>query len=453
MSVITRKVTAPAEIVPVIAKIQSTPAKSLVVDTQATPRSTLSNYVEGAVYTVDYYSQILSADMATYALDPTKSAIYQQYKKIKRLEIRLTDPLSGSQDPVDKVFTIRGAGHITTGIIPNEGDSFVADVGDGREGVFQVNSSEKRSIFADSVYHIEFQLIFFSEVAPDRRADLENKVLATYHYIRDYARWGKNPIVADNRYKCLLDLRTLYNDMVKHYFEWFISKERGTLLVPGQPDTTYDPFVVALLRQILSVREVPELMRMREWGLTDDNLLSQPQVWTALLRRDKELLSIVNAKMGVVSTRDFSRAPALRSIRYSGIDQMVYPLLQNKAADSDLNYFDKAPTMGALVNVPSLYGNVAAMLHNPDYADPLNVTPIYPVLQDDFYVFSQAFYTDVGTKSLLEKITQDYLQGETIIPEHLHYLASNFSAWGGLERFYYIPVLILLTQSLLRDAL
>lgn len=453
MSIISRKPTAPPEIIPLIPKIQSTPAKSVVVDTQYTPRSTLGAYVEGAVYTVDYYSQNLSADMATYGLDPSKSSVYQQYKKIKRLEIRLTEPLSGTQDAQDKSFTIRGAGHIHTGVIPNEGDSFVADVGDGREGVFQVNSSEKRSIFADSVYLVEFQLMFFSSAAPERREDLENKVAATYHYIRDYARWGKNPIVADTRYKCLMDLRELYTDMVRHYFDWFFSKEKGTILLPGQPQTTYDPFIPQVLRQVLSVQEIPQLQHVREWAFTDDNLLSQPTLWTALLRRDHQLLRIANAKMGTVSTSDFSQFPAMRSIRYSGLDRVIYPVLQNESIDTSPNAFSKTAVFGDLVPVPSLYGNVNGMDRAPVYSDPLSTPALYPVLQDDFYVFTSAFYTNIGPKSLLEKLTEDYLQGESIAPEQLHYLASNFSAWGGLERFYYIPVLILLTQSLLRDAL
>lgn len=453
MSLIDRKPLAPPLEVPVIPKIQATPAKSVVVDTQQVPRSTLATYVEGFVYVTDWYSQILTADMATYGLDHTKSAIYQQYKKIKRLELRLTEALNGSQDATDKSFTIKGAGHIHTGVIPNEGDMFCADVGDGREGVFQINSSEKRSIFADSVYYVEFQLMFFSSVETQRREDLENKVVATYHYIRDYARWGKNPIVTDHRYKCLLDLRMLYTDMVSHYFDWFLSKERGTILVPGQALTTYDPFVPVVLNQILSVNEVPALMKMRVWAISDDNMLSQPQFWTALLRRDLNLMKVANVKMGVCSTHDFTRYPAMRPIRYSQIDQVVYPVHQNDSIDSDLNSFDKTPTQNSLLNAPSLYGNITGMLRPAEYLDPLPITPLYPVLKDDFYVFSSAFYTDTGPKSLLEKLTEDYLQGENIAPEQLHYLASNFQAWGGLERFYYIPVLLILTQSLLRESL
>ncbi len=453
MPIISRKPTAPPDIKPTVPAIVSPQASSVVVDTQSQPRSTLVAYVEGAIYTVDYYSQVLTENSGLYAHDPSRSALNQPFKKISRLEIRLTQPLSSQQNEQDKTFVVRGAGHITHGVIPNEGDMFAADVGDGREGIFQVNSSEMRSIFKDSVYHVEFQLLFFSKNDQARRDDLENKVAARYHYIRDFARWGQNPIVSDGRYKSLQDLQVLYSQMIEHYFDWFYSRDRGTFLVPGQQGSVYDPNVVATMHAIIPVRDFPKIQSVRQWSIDDDNLVRQPNLFTALLKRDEKLLIIANRKMGTVDVGAFTNYAPMRSLRYSGMDRIVYPIKQNASADGTRNGMDRTATVEPLLPVPSLYGNVEEMIRPPAPPFAVQIPEIHPVLIDDNYVLSLAFYTSTAQVSLLEKLTRDYLQGEGINPEHLHYLASNYFAWGGLERFYYIPILIILTQSLLRDSI
>lgn len=424
-----------------------------MVDTSAQPRSTLVAYVEGAIYTVDYYTQILTENSGLYAHDPSRSATNQQFKKVSRLEIRLTQPLTQTQDEKEKTFVVRGAGHITHGVIPNEGDMFAADVGDGREGIFQINSSEKRSIFKDSVYHVEFQLLYFSKDYVSRRDDLENKVVARYHYIRDFARWGQNPVVSDGRYKSLQELQTLYKQMIEHYFDWFFSRDRGTFLVPGQQGTVYDPCLVAAMHAIVPVRDFPKIQFVRNWSIDDDNLIRQPNLWTALLKRDEKLLIIANRKMGTVGVEAFNNYAPMRSLRYSGMDRIVYPILQNPSIDDSRNGMDRTASVDPFLPVPSLYGNLQEMTRPPAPAFAVDLPEIHPVLIDDNYVLSLAFYTSTADVSLLEKLTRDFLQGEGINPEHLHYLASNYFAWGGLERFYYIPILLILTQSLLRDSI
>lgn len=453
MPVITKKPSAPAEVRPSIPAVASPQAKPPIVDTLQQPRSTLGAYVEGAVYTVDYYSQVLTEDSALYAHDPSASAINQTFKKISRLEIRLTESLSSQQNEQEKTFTVRGSGHITHGVIPNSGDMFAADVGDGREGIFQVNTSEKRSIFKDSVYHVQFQLLYFSKDDTAKRADLENKAVAKYHYIRDFARWGQNPVVSDGRYKSLQELQVLYTQMVNHYFEWFYSRDRGTFLVPGQLGTVYDPNIVAAMHAIVPVRDFPDIQKVRHWSTQDDNLLKQPNLLTALLKRDDKLLIIANRKMGTVNVGAFTNYAPMRSIRYSGMDRIVYPILQNGSIDHSRNGMDRVAVPEPLADVPSLYGHLEAMGRSEKPPMAVDIPEIHPVLIDDNYILSSAFYTNSAGMSLLEKLTRDYLEGEGINPEHLHYLASNYFAWGGLERFYYIPILIILTQSLLRDSI
>jgi hypothetical protein len=76
---------------------------------------------------------------------------------------------------------------------------------------------------------------------------------------------------------------------------------------------------------------------------------------------------------------------------------------------------------------------------------------IYPVLSDASYVLSSNFYNSTATMSLLEVLTWDYINGKSISPTVLVQLISNYAAWGGLERFYYLPIVLILIRSVVRN--
>ena len=141
MPIVSKKPLTPPTIKPVIPKVEPDKNQSVFIDTRYQPLSSLLKYTQGAIWTVNYYSQYHDRDNATYAQDPGQSPIYQQFRKIERLELRVESPLNQQQDQESKGFSVKGSAYLPLSIIPNAGDMFTADVGDGREGVFQIDNS------------------------------------------------------------------------------------------------------------------------------------------------------------------------------------------------------------------------------------------------------------------------------------------------------------------------
>ena len=72
-------------------------------------------------------------------------------------------------------MAVNGTADVYPFIIPNVGDMFAADVGDGKEGVFTITSTEKKSLLKEAVYTIEYTLLYYSNSDLQRRNDLITK--------------------------------------------------------------------------------------------------------------------------------------------------------------------------------------------------------------------------------------------------------------------------------------
>ena len=106
---------------PNIPVVQGPDAQSTLVDTKYVPMTSLVTFIEGSSYTVNYYSQVLGQDTALYSHDPGQSRLYEQYKKINQLEIKLDGPLSVNQDDDSKRFAVTGSATMHSLVIPNHG--------------------------------------------------------------------------------------------------------------------------------------------------------------------------------------------------------------------------------------------------------------------------------------------------------------------------------------------
>jgi hypothetical protein len=70
---------------------------------------------------------------------------------------------------------------------------------------------------------------------------------------------------------------------------------------------------------------------------------------------------------------------------------------------------------------------------------------------DDYYIFSKDFYDKTQELSLLESVTLNYIEGKQINHSALKVLLDNYQYWPSLERFYYMPILMILIQSILKE--
>lgn len=450
MPIVGKKPTVPPLVIPNPPQIVSPEIKNNLVDTKKIPVSNLVTNIEGSKWVVDVYTQVINRDDALAGHDTGQIGIYQQYKLIKNFELKVSSPLSTSQDPESKSMSATGSAHCHSLIILNHGDVFLADVGDGRLGVFQITLTEKKSIFTDSVYYIEYALIDFLDSQPSLKTDLDRKVVATLNYVKDYLNYGQNPLITDNEFQALNKLEEVQRTLIESYYRWFFDLDRKTLLVPGQDVGVYDHYLVKFVLAILENSDSMNVRKTKIYNVQDDPYLSEPTIFDAILNRSPDLLNIVVNKTCMVSTRLFTMDPMLEGIRYSRVPYVVYPKNMEKIFGGLTSRLEpKVSAELSLQNVPSRVTGLENLIQDNIVDNTNNQPKIYPVLKDDYYVLSESFYKSGQSQSKLENLVTKFIKQNTVNAVEVLDVSKDFMNWGGLERFYYIPLIIAMTKYLL----
>jgi len=425
--------------------------KSVTIDTRYIPVANILTHVEGSSWTIDYYSQVLNDDSALSGQNLNRNAIHQAYKLIEGMEVKVTTALTSVQDEVGKTQTMSGVATVYPFLIPNIGDMFIANIGDGRRGIFKVTGSERRSIFKDTCHVIEYQLIDYDTA--ERRNDFAIKTVETFQFVKDFLMHGQNPLLIKDEYLLVEKLRAHRETMIKRYFKSFISGEFKTLLIPGQPFTVYDSFLTNAVMSMFNVLDTPELLQIRRLNCDGDDVMSSLQIWDVLRNRDIDLLKNSCRKMGLVGTCTFTQDPMFDGVRYSGVEYLMYPIDPELSSDYRRVYASKPLAAETLVPEPSAVRTLADLIAAPvlESVAATDVDLIHEVLEDDCYVFSQMFYDNADDQSRLELCVRDYLAGNAPDNRQLLVFCETYNSWGSLERFYFIPVILMLLNASVRS--
>lgn len=436
---------------PVVPAVVPKPYYGAAVDTRYTPMASLITYLAGAAWTVTYYSQVIDYDNEVGPQQVQRQAAYQQYRKINRMELKVTTPLTSTQDQTN-TMVVTGGATIYPGIIPNVGDVFVADSGDGKPAIFTVTASHKMSIFKDAAYTIEYQLT--SYYTGTRASDLENKVVQNLYFVKDYQLQDRNPYLIEEEYQRLGDFAHLYRRLLSDYIGSFTSYEQRTLLVPDQASITYDPFITAKVLNWFSPEDCPTLMQIKPLNIGGDVTMRMKTVLDAIEQMDQYLLPISVQKMALVNSSNFKDRPELRSIFYTSVCEVVFPL--DNRTDVDQTYQVKqARATLTLREGRQRWWDLSRTLTNVELDSSIYSSAADGVLPDihpvtatgDYYIFSEAFYRGTGTMlSKFEVMVRGALAGNALDTTTLQTLAMNAHRWDNLERYYFIPILLALLK-------
>lgn len=421
--------------------------KGIVVDNNTTQIQSLTAYVEGLPWAVDYYAQVINESNDLKEQDVGQKSTYQQYKKIINLEIRVAQALSSSQDAENKLLSIQGSGICYSCVVPNDGDMFTAKLVNGHTGIFRVSNVERKTFNLGSVYSIDYLLIAYVDVDVARFQDLESKVVKTYFFNKDRFIQGQDPLLIPEEQQNVLDIELSYKQLVRYYFKNFFNREFQTLIIPGQDLSIYDAFVTNFILKITETFDAYEIRHVRELPTENNFFLEQLQIWKVLYDRDPMLLPQVVRQMGMVKVSYFIAEPLFQGLRYTKIDRIVYPAYGDVTVTTGIYSEDIIPSdMDVLKEAPSPAGDIHAILRN-NYVEEKKTTPlIKQITEDQNYVFSQAFYDQSGEQTVLEALVSDYLNRRPLNQKRLVALVKSALTWGRLEQFYYIPVLLLLIK-------
>ena len=413
------------------------------VNSRYTSITSLLTHMEGYSWTVVMYHQLLGDNETGQAHSLELDASLQQYQKITDFELRVTDPLTFEYVADFDADSLSGTGLIYPGtIIPQVGDTFVADVGDGRTGIFHIQSVTPRSLMNDRAYEVEYYLTTYSTT--ERLDDLEYKSVQEGHFSKSFLQQGQNPIIESQERDQINDLTAHRNLLVQTYIEDFIDRGRHYLLAPGQERLAYDPFLSTYLQKTVNISQYamtrdaywPDIrkvfnMRLRTlWDLLTETTPTTGRIAYGTLEQS----------MVLESTFTIRAKPAFTSLYYSKIERILYPL--SETTDADPNYLQRPADEPALGYLDYTLGYWLPDDRSQLEIDITSKPDIYPVTLDNYYVFSSAFYEDDRlAQSKLEYLTSLYLDRSQISAAKLLEVIRSSYEWGSLERFYYQPIL------------
>ena len=431
--------TRPPEVLPPPGRINVAVTKpqyhNNVVDSQKTPLAGIIVGIEGSNYTINYYSQVLGSDNLLKPFEPTQLSAYQQYYLIKNYQLKIQSSLEPQDDTPTNVMSYKGSAILYPGLIPNIGDVIVGDVGDGYAGQFTVTNVAKATMFEQSTWRIDFEMVRY--MTADIEANLASKVVQEGTFVANNLIYGQNPIVADSTLAANASLTATIQSLGAIWFSEFNSQEYKTSLVGGQLKSTYDPFLMRGMLRVFDVTDFPQIRKLKVLNISDFELTEYFDFWTMLSNVNGGELPRCFTTAYAAPTSRFSWQPYFDSIRYSGVDMCVVPGEMNRTADSELATYTEP------------YGWPLDKPLTPTVTDP-NLTLPALSLTDNSYVLSSGFWdgTQLGLSGL-EYLVRGFLAGEAVDENILYGYCDAAATWSRYERYYYIPILLIILKTTL----
>lgn len=429
------------------------PLKTSIVETQFTPRSALLTHLSGARWIVDYYSQVIGTNEELKAFDPDQQTIYQSYRRINRCEILLQGGLDTAISGPANEARISGTAILYPGLIPNQYDVIIGDIGDGRLGQFTITEPPvRKSYFNDAAYEIRFEMSRYY----DKRIEdmLDQRSVKNLFFQRDYLTYGQNPYLIEEDFHYSKNLERYIASIEDRWVKEFYNHSKKIFLVPGQADLTYDPYIVTAVMALFtqnnsSLYRQVNVLNVDDWGLNHvDNL------WGMLLSRDEFKLNTVFRKFTLISSTRFSMVTQLNGIRFSGVNSVVVP------KDHDMGYGNGEYGNGGLAT--GFCGGCCSGCATDDSFNPndgkateydgTEGTKLPKVGSDGYYVLSQAFYEKDFTKmTKFEKLLWDGILKSKIDPSDVYAYFEAYPKWSKIDRFYLGIILVILMRYSLRS--
>ncbi len=430
-----------------------------IVSADTTSLAALITHIEGQSWIVYYYSQVLGADEQPSEFQPNQLGVYQQYHLIKNMELKLQGPLSPSDESETSVMSLTGEAIIYPFLKPNKGDVLIGDIGDGYAGMFVVNSVTKQTLMSQTCYRVSLTLARYMDETVE--TEINSRVVKTSYFDNSFLIYGQNPVLTNEQMQAKQKLQYLEVDLLTHWLNDFYSNRFSTIVIPGQPEPRYDKYLVDALLSVVDLHLHDALVRIEQKNIDGINILRKMDFWKALIERDLNKLTDCFKTYTFMSSNYVPAFPVYRSIRYSGLHYFVAPGDGYSSVDKDYEQVYN-PEVILLSSLNDVQVDLSSLLFNnsigefktieaANYYLSTEVPAIHPVTIDDGYIFSNHYYNNnVAGMSKLELLVRDFFNTGNVNREVLYSFVESMRGWGRLEKYYYVPVLIILIKHALR---
>lgn len=411
------------------------PERSALVDTKYLPVDKLKAHVEGSDWkTKQYHHQVLGTADEPKPLDLDLPASHQNYRTIKGLILKVTDPLEYDQDPETMVSEYVGAATIFYNLTPIKNDMFVAKIGDGQYGVFTITEVDRFSITKQSAFSIKYRMVnYYDDVYAEA---LEEKTIERLVYTPELEDILTSPFLTEEahaRYMSLDEYRFSITQRIS--IRMYDNRVSGAP-IPDQDVITGDPYHTRFCNMLGLPKEHNKPFTL--YHCADLDYEQVFSIWDYLYERNAGGHLEVIPKFISISTQQFITLPNAMSIAYSGYARVLYPHMDyfNKTKLVPLDYKLDFPERTA-------YSKTLPERLTDDFTKTL---PMYHLIDiDDYYVLSKAFYeTILADRSILEHLIVLMLENKSVSPEIVLALCDAWTKLDNIEQYYYGPMLILL---------
>lgn len=447
MPIASRKPTAEVPTQPELPKIQSSAHKSIVYDDRNLPLHSLIAYIEGAPWSVDYYSQVVNQHNDLREVDSAQPGMYQQYHRVLSLEIRVSSALSTSYDADRAITTVSGSGLMYPFLIPNVSDYFITDTANNQKAIFRITQVDRKTFNLDSAHAIEYELVGYVSSNQEIVESLQSKTIRSYTFSKERLVEGLAPTLKTEEFEQITNLKVLYRELTQYYFKTFFDRRYFTLVIPGQMYAFYDPYLVNYVLQIVDSFDAPEIRSIKQLPTDGDVYMRQSQFWELLMHRDYNGRRLCNQEMGFVHKHLFNQSPWLGGMLFSNIDYVVYPSLPDTSTKIGQAHDIKTQSLEDLIQTTGFKGTLENAIDNQYVTDSKTYDLKHEVLIDNKYVLSQSFYDDLVNQSVLEILVKDYMKKQTIDLNMLYAVCNQYRSWNRLDQFYYGPILMTLIKQ------
>lgn len=413
-------------------RINNSAYKSAIVESKYIPLGSLITHISGALWGggVTWYSQILGKSEEPTPFDSNLPPIYQQYRKIKTLQLRVTTPLDYRQDENSNDPELQGVAVTLGGFIPNEGDMFLADVGSGREGIFVLNKvPEKKALLAEEVYEVSYTFVAFSEPNLKYINQLDTKVVVTEVYTPPTNNRPSYTLINEESVLLKQDLIELRKSIIYGFNDSFYDPARNTYL---SPEGYYDGNLVSFIKKIVTTRELPILSTLETYLLGNYFPARKDLIYKVFLTGQGSLLRNIVQKAVLVDLGGLYTNLPVNIATYNDIHYAVVP---------DAPQHDPSNIVIQYTTVIWAVDETLYESHNPTLHRPL----IHPIEFDDFYILSEQFYTgQTAGMSELENILYLAINNKPIDITPVKLIYEFYLTMSATNRFFYAPIMIML---------
>lgn len=419
-----------------------------VVDVRKEGYDSLATFFSGSKLRNDYYQTIQRRDTAASSYNPDMPLVFGQRRRIRDFEIILDGKLDHKQNTQDSMgFSTTGRAVCYGVVVPQPGDVFVAQIGNGRNTLFQINNPERLTPFDESGYSFEFKALKWMDEEAQKR--LDESTVERYYFDRENFRNGLKCLLREEEVDTMRRLAAAFRRLTHLFFRDFFDDAYQTFRVPTPMDRqpSYDPNVTKFMRRLIGASDYSNMLKVVELNVSDDRFADQQSVFDAMLAKDHALLYSCAHKWSFVPVSNYRGHPMMRSIYYSGMRLVVSPVdTRWSSQNQDLPGYPGLAFDKAGIGFKDI-DYILPDLGVDEWADKTGTGRyIKRVSEDEYYVLSEQFYKDEGELSWLEQMLLARLKGQTIDLNRLAEIADFAPRFNNLERFYYIPIVLYLIK-------